>query len=150
MAQREKESKKVDKKAQSAQGKITIGQIQDLSFQKAIMRLSNCENLKIATAFKAKRLLKAVRDEVGAFEEIRVKTLESLAEKDQDGKVLFEDDSKSHYKLSPENRAIFTAKLEEAKDVVVALPPLQFTLEELEGSKLSGSDLLALEPFIKE
>jgi len=127
---------------------MKLYKIMNTQFQAAFNKLVEVKGLKGSVMLKLAKLTQKVAEEGQAYDKIRVKLCEELAEKTEDGKPVMTEDNQ--YKISQENIAILNEKINELMNTEIEFPVLKFNIDDLEKANLTTVDVLALGEFIIE
>lgn len=96
------------------------------------------QSLKIATAYKTAKLIKAIKAELEVYNEQRIKLLEGI------GSVLSEDGKQ--YQIPTDKRAEFAEGMDQLVSIEVEIPEkINISGEDI---SISPDMLIALEPFV--
>jgi hypothetical protein len=89
---------------------MKIAHIVNPQFNSAFSTLLS-QPVPMVIGIKLREIHNAIRAKQLAYDESREALLKDLCEKDADGKPMFEDETKTAYKLSDEGRAKFSVEL---------------------------------------
>ena len=118
--------------------KITLGDLRDA--KKALDILFNKE-LDITMAFKLSKLLKTVDRELKDLEEFRLKLVQKYGEQDKKSRA---------FTVTEEKQVDFYAEFGKLLDSEISINFTKIPVKELDGMKITPSQIALLEPFIKE
>lgn len=114
--------------------KCTLNQV--YAAQPAIEKILKVD-MPIAEAFLWGKLVKAINEELGQFEDCRKKLVDKYAT-EEDGK----------YSLPPENKDAFNNEVQKLLAIEVKMNIQPLDIASLGDIKISAIDVLALEPFL--
>jgi hypothetical protein len=114
--------------------------------QSTLSKLSDQE-MPIKQCYKIMKILTAIEKEAAIYAETYDKIISECAERDSEGKIVCLDNG--NIKIMPEKIDKCKKRLEELDNLEIELPDCCFTLEELEGIKLTPRELYAIAPILK-
>lgn len=124
---------------------MVIANIVNQGFVEALERLKS-QRLPMKVAFNLISISKKVKEELAAFEEARKSSLVRLADKDDSGNPIIED---NRYKLSNEAIELFNKELSDLYSTEVNIPAIKVSdLGDISDIKMSTQDLELLEPIL--
>jgi mRNA degradation ribonuclease J1/J2 len=115
MATKKKDATKADRKVV-----LTGEQLEILMGTNAISTLAMKE-LPAKTAYRVSRIVDKLTKEWKVYGETRKKLLEQYAEKDEDGKPKFTDETQTAYDITPANREKLSADMDSIREEVIEL-----------------------------
>ena len=99
-------------------------------------------------AYKIMKFCKSVAVEEEFYNAKRNEIINTYAIKDENGQVVVNNDGM--ISIVPDKISEANAVMQELNSLEVEAPSIKFTLDELEGLKLSVADMFALDAFIEE
>ena len=117
-----------------------------LEYHHLYQRLKN-EPVKIKLAYKLNKLNLRVSEEISLYEETLGKILNKYAQKDEKGNFIGNADN-SGVLIQEEFLGICHQEVEELQSIEFEIPDISFTLDELEGLKITPAELSCLESLI--
>lgn len=101
----------------------------------------------INTQYKFLKISKALQEEISIITEQKEFLLQSYADKDANGKLIFSPDG--GIKIKEDCLLACADKINEINNRQITLPDIYFSLDELEPLGLTLGELELLDPFIK-
>lgn len=101
----------------------------------------------INTQYKFLKISKVLQEEISIITEQKEFLLQSYADKDANGKLIFSSDG--GIKIKEDCLLACADKISEINNRQITLPDIYFSLDELEPLGLTLGELELLEPFIK-
>ena len=114
------------------------------AFNEAFSKLMAAD-LPIKVSFKLNKFVKAIQPELEMFQEQRKKVFEQFAVKDEEGNTVEND---GMITLNPELKDQWMPKLLELEELTTD-SSFKVDVNDLEGVKLSASDLIVLEDLLE-
>ena len=111
----------------------------------ALQKLSNT-SLKARPAFTVSKMLKEAEKELANFNEVRMNLINKYGEKDEDGKLI--TDENDNCKITAEHINDFSNELKELVATTIEINANKLTLEDLGNADFTPSEIAALEPFV--
>lgn len=105
------------------------------------------EKMTIKTAYKFMKLIKAIEEEEAFFNDKMKEIILEYGKKDSEGKPVFLENG--NVEVIEGKEAECNRKLFELEELEIELPDNKFSLDELEGLKLSPRDIYSLDPIIE-
>lgn len=122
-----------------------------LNSQSTLAELNNCKGLSSVTAYRIAKNIKLVNEELKVYNDQRIKLLENLANKDEDGKpIIKEDDGMQEYDLSRENKIKLQEEVNKLLEEEINMDIKKVSLEQLDGAGLSPAQLSTIEYMLEE
>lgn len=122
-----------------------------LNSQSTLAELNNCKGLSSVTAYRIAKNIKLVNEELKVYNDQRIKLLENLANKDEDGKpIIKEDDGMQEYDLSRENKTKLQEEVNKLLEEEINMDIKKVSLEQLDGAGLSPAQLSTIEYMLEE
>lgn len=98
-------------------------------------------------SYKLMKLIKGIHDDIEFYDNKAREIVEKYALRDEEGKPVSED---GNIHLDPAKQDELNKEVVELNTTEVGVPAIKFSLQELQGLKLSAVELMALENFIEE
>lgn len=111
----------------------------------ALQKLSNT-SLKARPAFTVSKMLKEAEKELANFNEVRMNLINKYGEKDEDGKLI--TDENDNCKITAEHINDFSNELKDLVATTIEINANKLTLEDLGNADFTPSEIAALEPFV--
>ncbi len=122
-----------------------------LNSQSTLAELNNCKGLSSVTAYRIAKNIKLVNEELKVYNDQRIKLLENLANKDEDGKpIIKEDDGMQEYDLSRENKIKLQEEVNKLLEEEINMDIKKVSLEQLDRAGLSPAQLSTIEYMLEE
>lgn len=125
--------------------KVTLKDILD---SQEVMRTLSNKQLQGRAAFKVARLLKKLENELATFNETRIKLIENYAKKDEEGKYITNE--KNEYQFDENNANKFVEEFNKLLLEEIEIDANPILINEIENIDFTPTEMVALEPFIKE
>lgn len=117
-------------------------------FQGAIAKINAAPMKSGAVAYRVARLVRGVNQEAKIQAAAWQKLLDTYCEKDKDGKFVNAEGQNNVLKLIPETIAEFHKQTAEFDSTAFDIPVSPIKVDDLDGCKISASDIEALGGFI--
>lgn len=122
-----------------------------INSQSTLAELNNCKGLSSVTAYRIAKNIKVIDEELKVYNDQRVKLLEELANKDEEGKpIIKEENGMKEYDLSKENKVKLQEEIDKLLDEEVNIDIKKVSLEQLDRAGLSPAQLSTIEYMIEE
>lgn len=119
-----------------------------LNARRVIVSKSQAKGVNFRTSFKFMKFIKSTDEDEKFYNEKREELIKTLASKDEDGKLIIENDQ---YKFTAENFDEINKKLAELANTEVDIPEnLKFSSEELDKMEFTIEEVSAIYELIKE
>lgn len=123
---------------------FSTGKIRDLI---TLINKIKVKTFAVETQYKFLKILKIAREEAEILDEQQMFILNNYAEKDDEGKIIF--DEQGGIKIKTECLQECTQKILEINSRQTQFPDIYFSIDEFESLDLTLGELILLEPFIK-
>jgi hypothetical protein len=127
---------------------MELKMLEILNFRKFYQAIKD-KTIPIKTAYHIARLNASIQTNMDFYQDSVRHIIDSYVEKDADGTPIMLEGSDS-YKIKAGQETECAGALNDLQNLVVTLPDVTFTPEELGGINLSIEDLEPILPFIKE
>lgn len=121
---------------------------QSLAIRSALTPLVGME-LDFKTSYKIAKLIKSLDDDAKFFEDQMRSILERFAEKDENGSLVYADENKTSVKVTDEKKEECAKCLQELQAIEVEVPDVKFSIEELQGIKMTPFALSAITDILE-
>lgn len=122
-----------------------------LNSQSTLTDLNYCKGLSSVTAYRIAKNIKLVNEELKVYNDQRIKLLENLANKDEDGKPIIKaENGTQEYDLTDENKLKLQEEVNKLLEEEINMDIKKVSLEQLDGAGLSPAQLSTIEYMLEE
>lgn len=122
-----------------------------INSQSTLAELNNCKGLSSVTAYRIAKNIKLVNEELKVYNDQRIKLLENLANKDEDGKPIIKaENGTQEYDLTDENKLKLQEEVNKLLEEEINMDIKKVSLEQLDGAGLSPAQLSTIEYMLEE